>query len=320
MFGLMTGWLELAFYRLKATRDFDIPRSTGHYSRSWLPVEVPRFPPVEEARDYCQLYRTTLHPLFPFLSQKTFEDVTELVCSSDDTLHNQQNMKNAPLQALSYLVLAVGLKTMGNSAYDRDVLPFYISHCNTLLGHLVACRCLKSVQAILLFAIIIRSCDQTAWAWDVLTMGVSIAQSLGINESGHGISSHDGNNTNSEDEDEKRRTWWCICVFEKILAFECGHVSTIWDRELSAVSCTENSSPMQTDTQLANHETYRLAAVSLANVLHEIQERSARTWHREEWLPQTVEEAIQEKITTGGDLALLLQEWRNSLPPGYLCV
>lgn len=315
MFGVMTGWLELAFYRLKAPKDFDIPRGVSHYSKSWLPVGVPSFPPAKEARDYCRLYQKTLHPLFPILSKKTFEDVSELVCPSVDTLNKQENVENPPLQALSYLVLTVGLKTMGEPAYSREELAFsYISYCNTLLGRLVAYRCLKSVQAILLFAIIIRSCDQITWAWDVLTMGVSMAQSLGINESGYGM--NDENHAASEDEDEKRQTWWCMYVFEKILALECGHVSTVWDRELSAVNLTS----MRSDSQLSDQETYRVAAVSLANVLHELQERSARTWHREEWLPQTVEEAIREKITTGGDLGLLLQGWRDSLPSALLCV
>lgn len=80
----------------------------------------------------------------------------------------------------------------------------------------------------------------------------------------------------------------CIYVFEKTLALECGHVSTIWDRELSGVSLALTNS----DSPLSIHETYRFAAISLANVLRELQERSARTWHREEWLPQTVEEVI----------------------------
>ncbi|KAJ5661470.1 uncharacterized protein N7477_009086 [Penicillium maclennaniae] len=62
-------------------------------------------------------------------------------------------------------------------------------------------------------------------------------------------------------------------VFEKILTFElAGH-------------------DILTDPK----EQFQCAAISLANMLHEMQERSARAWRREECLPQSVVTRLSRK-------------------------
>lgn len=55
----------------------------------------------------------------------------------------------------------------------------------------------------------------------------------------------------------------------------------------------------------------------MANMLHEVQERSARTWRREEGLPQTIEEAIEDKLGTAGELHVLISDWKGSLPESH---
>ena len=130
-----------------------------------------------------------------------------------------------------------------------------------------------------------------------------MAQSIGINQ------------TRARDhlsEAPEFRTWWSMYVFEKILALECVRPSTIWDRQLSGALY----SSLETGPG-SSSEKFPKALLSLANMFHDMQERSARAWRREEWNPQTVEEAINDKLQTAGELHTMLAEWQNSLPGNY---
>jgi hypothetical protein len=98
-------------------------------------------------------------------------------------------------------------------------------------------------------------------------------------------------------------------VFEKILAFELGRPSMVWDRDLSGTLAGSVPIEVQHDSD----QQFWQASISLANMLHELQERSAKAWRREAWLPQTVEQAIEEKLQTGGELLILLTEWQQNL-------
>ncbi|KAL4913891.1 hypothetical protein BDW62DRAFT_205152 [Aspergillus aurantiobrunneus] len=282
MFEIMTEWLDLAFYRLRLPVPYT-PSSPGPASIS-LPEAAPVLPSSPELRVLGQNFLQTVGHILPFLSPEDINRLCDLTPASSSE------------HALVYLIATVGLLT---GPEPQSKAATYINYCNTLLGHTIAERSLHSVQAILLFAIVLRSCDHIAWAWDVLCLGVSTAQSIGIHQTRPG----------SEKQVECARTWWCLYVFEKILAFESGRVSTICDRELSR--------PVQQEDALGPGEGYRWACISLANTLHEMQDRAAGAWRREEWLPQTVDEAIEEKIQTGGELATLLEGWWRGLPSEY---
>ncbi|KAL4900242.1 hypothetical protein BDW74DRAFT_182996 [Aspergillus multicolor] len=281
MFEIMTEWLDLAFYRLRIPVPYPAPLQPGSASSGsvLVPVSPPTLPSSPEMRLLGQRFLETVCCIFPFVS----EDEVHPICD--------MNLAGSPSrQALAYLIAAAASMTDRHSQSEG-----YIAYCNSLLGHMVAERTSQSVQAILLFAILLRSCDHIAWAWDVLCLGVSIAQSIGINQ--------------ATTVGPQSSTWWCIYVFEKILAFESGRASMIWDRELSQ--------PAQMDDDDDPTENYKWACISLANTLHEMQDRAAGAWRREEWLPQSVDEAIEEKIHTGGELATLLDRWWGGLSPEY---
>ncbi|KAL4923718.1 fungal specific transcription factor domain-containing protein [Aspergillus undulatus] len=279
----MTEWLDLAFYRLRIPAPYPPDASAQPGPSVSVSVSVPHSPPAlpsgHEMRELGRTFLQTVCCIFPFLSDDEVYDL----CGSDAA-------RTFSEQALAYLIATTAFM-------EGDTQPApaaYVSYCNTLFGHMVAERSLQSVQAILLLAIVLRSCDNIAWAWDVLCLGVSIAQSIGINQ-----------NQLSE---SHRSTWWCLYIFEKILAFESGRASMIWDRELSCLVPVNDEDP---------RKRYKHACISLANMVHELQDRAAGAWRREEWLPQTVDEAIEEKIRTGGELAILLEDWWESLPAEY---
>ncbi|KAL4750551.1 hypothetical protein BDW72DRAFT_193769 [Aspergillus terricola var. indicus] len=286
MFEIMTEWLDLAFYRLRIPAPY--PTAAQLTTSASVPVSVlhsaPDLPSGLERRILGERFLQTVCSVFPFLGA----DEVYSLCDPDPG-----RAQSVSGQALAYLIAATAL--MAGDAQPQSAVAVYLSYCNSLLGHMVAERSLQAVQAILLLAIALRSCDHIAWAWDILVLGVSMAQSIGINQ------------TQSSERDCS--TWWCLYVFEKILAFESGRASMIWDRELSR--------PVQVAEEEDPGKRYRQACISLANMLHELQDRAAGAWRREEWLPQTVNEAIEEKIHTGGELATLLEEWWERLPTEY---
>lgn len=278
MFEIMTEWLDLAFYRLRIPAPYPALPAASAGSQSG-PGSAPPLPPPADMRILGQNIQQTLCSIFPFLS----EDHITQICN-----YSTQGPSN---QALAYLIAS------GFTTAAQTISP-YINHCNTLLGHIVAERTLHSVQAIFLFSIILRSSDQITWAWDILALGISMAQSIGLNQS-----------PTDEPDTERSNIWWCMYAFEKILAFESGRASTIWDHDL----CRQ---PTQICIS-SSEEKYKWACISLANTLHEMQDRAAGAWRREEWLPQSVDEAVEEKVRTGGELAMLLDGWWMNIPAEF---
>ncbi|GLI76696.1 hypothetical protein PoHVEF18_004973 [Penicillium ochrochloron] len=292
----------MAFYRLKGAKTHALSPLVNQNFAAGIPEKAPALPSPGELEAYMSNFSDTLGQLFPFLD-RSMMDSSFLTDTFASTVHPAQ-ASGVHQRALVYLMVTAGMMAMPASEGSQSLISSYIAYCNSLLGHIVATRSLKSVQGILLFAMVLRSCDKIAWAWDILTMGVSMAQSLGINQ----VRSPSSTPTGSDN--QEFRTWWSMYVFEKILAFELGRPSMVWDRDLSGTLATS----VQVEAQHDSDQMFWQASISLANMLHELQERSAKAWRREAWLPQTVEQAIEEKLQTGGELLILLCEWQQNLP------
>ncbi|KAJ5792102.1 uncharacterized protein N7503_008080 [Penicillium pulvis] len=303
---LMTEWLDMAFYRLKGPKAHAISPVIDQGLTSVILLHPPKLPPGELLQVCIESYWNTVHPIFPFLNRAIVDSLYDSDTSSTQSSFSSHG-QNSPREALKYLVLTAGLLATPADGSSRSLVSSYISYCNSLLGHIISHREIISVQTVLLFAMVLRCCDKVAWAWDILTMGVSMAQSIGINQT-----SSPQNGSSNQDTPEFQ-TWWCMYVFERILALELGRPSVIWDCELSR----KLASPVQVDQECGSELIFRNALISLANTLHEMQERSARAWKREEWMPQSVEQAIEDKLRTGGELQILLSEWQDSLPPAF---
>lgn len=300
---LMTEWLDMAFYRLKGSKTHAISPLVNQNFAAEIPDKAPELPSLEEVQACMNNFSETLGQLFPFLDRSMTEPSFMADFLATLAMHPSQP-SSIPQRALVYLMVTAGMMAMPASEGSQNLISSYIVYCNSLLGHIIATRTLKSVQAILLFAMVLRSCDKLAWAWDILTMGVSMAQSIGINQ----VRSHSPTPAGSDHPDFQ--TWWSMYVFEKILAFELGRPSMVWDRDLSGTIEASVLFEGQNDPD----QQFWQASISLANMLHELQERSAKAWRREAWLPQTVEQAIEEKLQTGGELLVLLSDWHQNLP------
>ncbi|EPS27292.1 hypothetical protein PDE_02235 [Penicillium oxalicum 114-2] len=298
---IMTEWLDMALYRLNGPKIHALSPVVNDHFAAEIPEKSPPLPPPREIQACIQAYLDTVGELFPFLDSSILE-----VESIGEALDRSKQTSSASHCALVYLTIAAGKMAMPTSEDSTSLISSYIAYCNSMLGHIIATRNLKSVQAVLLFSMVLRSCDKIAWAWDVLATGVSMAQSIGINQ----IRGSIAGSAISISDNQEYRTWWSVYVFEKILAFELGRPSLAWDRDLSGSLASAPPSDPPND----ENQSFWRASLGLANMLHELQERSARTWRRETWLGQTVERAIEDKLQTGGELIVLLSEWQRSLP------
>ncbi|KAL2793787.1 hypothetical protein BJX66DRAFT_219935 [Aspergillus keveii] len=184
------------------------------------------------------------------------------------------------------------------------------------MGHIILQPSVESVQALLLFSITLRLRDQLSQAWDGLTLAISMSRTIKFRD----LSSHSQSirQTMAESDKDPASTWWALYVFEKFLAFDSGRKACLDDPRLSAIGrkapmepSDHNRAPGSKLGQYEHHVT------SLANVLHEMQQRSWHTW-RTENLDTTAEmDARASKIRAAGAIDMMLSKWRGALPPEY---
>ncbi|KAJ5661471.1 uncharacterized protein N7477_009087 [Penicillium maclennaniae] len=193
---LLGEWLNMALYRLNIPKSHMAPPIINGDFASLILERSPDLPPPPERRRAIDTFRKTLYQLFPFLSH----DDGDIISKEGFTAQNLllRKASDAPGNGLTYLIITAGLLATPSSEETRTLVSSYLSCCNSLLGYTLATRSLKSVQFVLLFSIVLQSCDKLAWAWDVLSMGVSLAQSIGIYRSSASAIGDQSNRSTSE--------------------------------------------------------------------------------------------------------------------------
>ncbi|KAB8248348.1 fungal-specific transcription factor domain-containing protein [Aspergillus flavus] len=272
----------------------------------------PGLPPVDELHRLIELFFKVYHPIYPFLDRGM---IRLLVSESSDMPQRSARSRSvSKTSRLMLLYLITILGTMAGPTVFQQHLNTYLSYCHTLVGHLILQPSIESVQALLLFSITLRLRDQLSQAWDVLTLAISMSQTLRLAHlSAHLRTIHDkgsGSNMNP------MRTWWALYVFEKFLAFDSGRQSTLDDPRLSSVGRQDPTEPMNNEKALVLQD-YENFLTSLANVLREMQHRSWHTWRTESLDTTSDADARASKIRTAGAIDTLLWEWRGSLPSEY---
>ncbi|KAL3442498.1 hypothetical protein BJX65DRAFT_299007 [Aspergillus insuetus] len=215
---------------------------------------------------------------------------------------------------LLYIIIILG--TMTGPTVFEQTLTTYLGHCHSLMGHLILQPSVESVQALLLFSIILRLRDQLSQAWDVLSLAISMSRTLKLRD----LNSHSQNirQTMAGSDKDSASTWWALYVFEKFLAFDCGHKANLDDPRLSAIgrhAPIESSDHIRAPGSELGQYEYHLT--SLANVLHEMQQRSWHTWRTEKLDTTTEMKARATKIRVAGAIDMLLSQWRAALPSEY---
>ena len=316
---ISTQWLDLALSRLRIPRSNDVrfhlepclssPELSDEYTVASM---EPELPPLDELHRLTELFFKVYHPIYPFLDR---EMILLLVSGSSDRSQRSARTRSASKTSrLMLLYLITTLGTMAGPTVFQQDLNTYLGYCHTLVGHLIRQPSVEAVQALLLFSITLRLRDQLSQAWDVLTLAISMSQTLRLAHlCAHLRTMHD---TVSDSNKNPMRTWWALYVFEKFLAFDSGRQSTLDDPRLSSVGRQHPTEPMHNRRMLVLQD-YETFLTSLANVLREMQHRSWHTWRTENLDTTSDADARVSKIRTAGAIDTLLWEWRGSLPSEY---
>ena len=316
---ISTQWLDLALSRLRIPRSNDVrfhlepclfsPELSDEYTVASM---EPELPPLDELHRLTELFFKVYHPIYPFLDR---EMILLLVSGSSDRSQRSARTRSASKTSrLMLLYLITTLGTMAGPTVFQQDLNTYLGYCHTLVGHLIRQPSVEAVQALLLFSITLRLRDQLSQAWDVLTLAISMSQTLRLAHlCAHLRTMHD---TVSDSNKNPMRTWWALYVFEKFLAFDSGRQSTLDDPRLLSVGRQHPTEPMHNRRMLVLQD-YETFLTSLANVLREMQHRSWHTWRTENLDTTSDADARASKIRTAGAIDTLLWEWRGSLPSEY---
>ncbi|KAK6831823.1 hypothetical protein RU639_002806 [Aspergillus parasiticus] len=316
---ISTQWLDLALSRLRIPRsnyvriNLEPCLSSPEMSYEYTVASMePGLPPVDELHRLTELFFKVYHPIYPFLDRGMIRLLVSE--SSDMSQRSARSRRVSTTSRLMLLYLITILGTMAGPTVFQQHLNTYLSYCHTLVGHLILQPSIESVQALLLFSITLRLRDQLSQAWDVLTLAISMSQTLRLAHlSAHLRTIHDkGSDSNMS----PMRTWWALYVFEKFLAFDSGRQSTLDDPRLSSVGRQDPTEPMNNGKTLVLQD-YENFLTSLANVLREMQHRSWHTWRTENLDTTSDTDARARKIRTAGAIDTLLWEWRGSLPSEY---
>lgn len=321
-------WLETAFARLNRPRlqqlmvagieDLLLHRSLPTVAAATPLAQIftfpgPDLPLPEDLRKYADSFLNNMQPIYPFVSRASVDAMLDRIAESPLLA------QDVPPLAFAYLISAFAIIADPALAPHLGIAETYLLYANTLVGQLIATRSFESVQAILLFSIVLRARDQLGWSWDLLNVGVSMAQALQLHQpTGLGSSSclHDGDS-------EVQCTWWCLYAFEKILAFDSGRRSRIIDSNLSAIRTWIESPSENNEISTPGSRappTYKESLVSLANLLHEFRERSLDSWGQKELASRRLEDAIAKIFQTAGEMETMLQSWQDNVPAEYQCV
>ncbi|KAN0096609.1 Fungal specific transcription factor domain containing protein [Hyaloscypha variabilis] len=173
------------------------------------------------AKSYIAAYFTHVHPLYPFLDRKNFE---EKAFSTEPVQHAQGSPH---FSALYHAVLALGCQYQDGTTYDPAegmAWKLYQTSLGLLSDILVPREALVDVQAVTAMAIFAQnsSCLQIG---NMLTAEAArMAQLLGFNKT----------TCHGENGEECHRTFWVIYILEKMASFACGRASILVDYDIGA--------------------------------------------------------------------------------------
>lgn len=164
-------------------------------------VDALVLPPRRTADHLVGLYFKYVHTLYPWLHEPSFRDQYEALWMIPPGTTNDDD----PLfYCLLNLVLALGCQfstLFESSIHSSDT---FFNRAKTLLGFSIFdVGTLQVVQALLLMGGYLQSTNRPNRCWNVLGMGIRVAQGLGL---------HIERNTGDLIERETRRRAWWGCV------------------------------------------------------------------------------------------------------------
>ena len=229
--------------------------------------------------------------------------------------------KRLPQLIILLLVLELGSLSLPRADIDSSQIQDF---CKDMIGRFIGQPTVQAVQAMFLLALSLYRHDDLASTWPTLSLCVSMATTTGLNRQ---ISNRTAARTLGEE--ERKRAWWAIFSFDKLLAFDSGRRSTIINDntigpELTTMPSVPTSRGSNDIAEDQDGQLYDLrqerypfsdAVISLAKLLGEIGRRCIEVRDREESIGRDgLERVISKKVKITGEACLMLNRWAETLP------
>jgi Fungal specific transcription factor domain len=165
-------------------------------------VDALVLPPRRTADHLVDLYFKYVHTLYPWLHEPSFRAQYESVWALPST----SNEDDPLFYCLLNLVLALGCQfstLFESSIHSGDT---FFNRAKTLLGFSIFdVGTLQVVQALLLMGGYLQSTNRPNRCWNVLGMGIRVAQGLGLHIDRH--------TADFVERETRRRVWWgCVLM------------------------------------------------------------------------------------------------------------
>jgi Fungal specific transcription factor domain len=278
-------------------------------------------PPRRTADHLVDLYFKYVHTLYPYLHEPSFRSQYEKLWT-----HDSGHEDDPLFYCLLNLVLALGCQfstLFESSIHSGDT---FFNRAKTLLGFSIFdVGTLQVVQALLLMGSYLQSTNRPNRCWNVLGMGIRVAQGLGLH-----IERSSGDLVERE---TRRRAWWgCVLMdryflsnfptrhkpdYFRILAMLFGRPLMIHDQDAYLVhlpiaqddqyimptSILPSAQPSKMTFYIATCQLYRI----LGDILRELYSPrdDYRTMKEEEWL---------SKVSSIMRFDKELKDWLSSVP------
>ena len=209
--------------------------SSSPYMASYDHDEDPEIGPQEHltnilpgrdtADKYCDIYFSTIHIAYPFVSRKTFQQ-------NCDTFWQPEPLDDLSSSWLSLLltIFAVGAcyETLSDAEGIRITTPTHqmcFEHALALSSQNQSERSSERVTCLLAQCFYLLATSQTDRCWITLGTAIRLAQAIGL----HADYSPHTPDDDVEKQETRRRLWYSLYVLDRLLSLQLGRPPAIYD-------------------------------------------------------------------------------------------
>lgn len=295
---VMSQWLDLAFARIGVRHGFSSFHNIGapdqKVSRLSPYASSSLSTPASKIYVFAEMFLSSVNTVFP-----VFEDcVVDQILNRYSAAKGQVSHEPNPCSETAIAILMIALANICEDADTEEALK-HIRAAYSMLSIILVESSLRSSQALFLLALALRAYNEIEMAWHLITLGISIAQSLAMHraytaqrKTALGKSLHE----------EHLRTWWAIYSLEKAISLEVERPSSLRGPE-----CNQTLPKCEDDSVF-------LHLIALAQIQHQVNERCIQARSSEENPEVDYHDVIREKIVSAGELDQTLLTWADTLP------
>ncbi|KAF1354056.1 hypothetical protein BDV97DRAFT_130896 [Delphinella strobiligena] len=177
---VMSQWLDLAFARIGVRHGFSSCHNSGAPDR-----KVSRLSPFAlsslsthdspEIPGFAQMFLSSANTFFPVFEER----VTHQILNQYNAATVQASLEPYPCSETAIPILMIAVANLFGEADTEEALK-HIRAAYSMLSIIVVESSLRSTQALFLLALALRAFNEIYMAWHLITLGISIAQSLAM--------------------------------------------------------------------------------------------------------------------------------------------